>query len=162
MPVRDSNMGRQNKPAKINKLVNMQELANAYNAINKQTKLDTADLKKRKEAIVELLRDPEVGVKNGNHTECTVPKGDGKTNIFVQLQVAESVVMVDTIIPELRELIGEDELKPFITTTTTVSIHPNALEQLYNKGLITALNIDDLTITKETERLIIKEVKIGK
>lgn len=156
MPVRGEK--KQNAPAKRNKLTTMQEVANAYNSINKTKKEDEKELKVYKEKIVTLLQDDEVGTPNGKHLECTVPMGDGKTNLFIQLQVAESVIMVDTIIPQLKEKLGEDELKPFIITKEV--LHENALEQLYLSGKITALDVEELTITKETPRLIVKEVEV--
>lgn len=115
-------------------------------------KLTTAQDKGKKE-IKALMEDPEIYTKNGKHKEVTLPAGDGKTEYFVQVQVAESVSTVDNVIALLRGKLKE-KAETYITTVEV--LHPNALESAYNQGLITEMDILDWTTTKETERLIVK------
>lgn len=128
-------------------------IAGNYSAIATEVKKLGATQDKYKKEIKEYMEDPDIYEKNGNHKEVTLPAGDGKTEYFVQVQIAESVSAVDNIIGLMREKLGE-KAENFITTVEV--IHPNAIESMYNQGLITEKNVTDWTTTKQVERLIVK------
>lgn len=131
-------------------------LAGAYIATDGRIKDITKEKESYKKEIKELIVDEDIFVQNGKHKEIQLPAGDGRTEILVQLQVAESVSTVDNVIALMREKLGE-KAEMFIRSVEMP--HDNAIETMYNQGLITEQDVMDWTSTKETERLIVKKIE---
>jgi hypothetical protein len=113
---------------------------------------------KHKKVIMTLMHDESNHkVSSKGHLEAELSLGDGLNTVFIQVQKRHSVKMVDGILDLLTERLGEDVVEPY--TITQKFLHPDALEQLFHKGHITAEEIEELTVDKETEALIIKANK---
>lgn len=145
------NQGDRTPKAKKERLTT---LAGAYIATDGRIKEITKEKDGYKGEIKALIVDPDVFEVNGKHKEIVLPAGDGKTQILVQLQVAESVSTVDNIIALVREKLGE-KADNFITRVEV--LNSDALDMMYNQGIISEQDILDWTTTKETERLIVKK-----
>lgn len=104
--------------------------------------------------IKEAIKQEGIAEKNGAHLELTAPLGDGKQEVFVQLQRKQAVKTVDNIISLIRDKLGEKEAGHYIRTVEV--LHDNALTTLFNNGLITADEVNDWTVVKESESLIVK------
>jgi len=132
---------------------NLTLLAGTHLALGTEIKTLTTKQDKGKVDIKKIINDPEIYELNGKHKETTLPAGDGITEYFVQLQVAESIAVVDDIIGRFRKKLGK-KAEVFIQQVEV--LHSGALESAYNQGLITANDVKAWTVTKETERLIVK------
>lgn len=158
MPVRgESRQGAERVVKK--KLDTLMISAGKYAHINEQIKELKKEQDSLKVTIKELINDPEIHNLNGKHKERVLPLGDGKHELFVQLQIAEQVNPIDNIIEVLRDKLG-DKVEPFIIKTEI--LQDNALEGLYNQKVLSQPEILDLVNTKETERLIIKVNEVKK
>lgn len=128
-------------------------LAGNHIGINSNIKTLTTQQDKGKKEIKELIGDKDIYEVNGKHKEITLPAGDGKTEYFVQLQTATSVGVVANIISLMRAKLGA-KAETYITTQEV--LHSNAIESMYNSGLITEKDVKDWTTEKDTERLIVQ------
>lgn len=156
MPSREGSSPRQGirtTPTPKAKKEKLMASATKYLALGEQSKVLTAEQGKLKKEIKEIMTDPQVYEENGKHKEVTIPLGDGKNEIFVQVQVAESISTVDNIIGLIRKKLGA-KAETYITTVEV--LHNNALDNMYKSGLITEKDILDWTTTSESERLIVK------
>lgn len=100
-----------------------------------------------------------LGIMNGKHLEYNAPLGDGVNEVFIQIQNKESVSMVDNIIGLVREKLGEKAEKYIYTQEV---IHDNALEAMFNSGLITEEDVASWTTIKTVESLVVKVNKSSK
>ena len=113
---------------------------------------------KVKKKIVPEIKKPENHEKSPNgHLEADLPLGDGLNNVFIQLQKRVSVAPVANALELLEQKLGKEAIEPYVVTQRV--LHPNALEQLYMKEKLTAEDIEELTVERESEALIVKANK---
>lgn len=125
-------------------------------------KKDEAKLKKditTKNADIKkfVKSNPDLYEINGKHKEVTLPMGDGMNEIFIQIQIRESISTVDNIIDLVKKKLG-NKANNFIMKVEV--LHKDALTAMFNQGLITNQDILAWTNSKETESLIVKANKI--
>lgn len=158
MPVRDE--GGLRLPTKEDLVIEIAQKGISYASKNKQKKDLEDKLKVEKASITDFIHEhSKIFDVNGNHLEITAPAGDGLNEVFVQLQKRESFGTVDNVIDALREKLGS-VVDSYVTKVEV--LHENALESMFNNGLITKTDVDKLITKKTSEVLIVKVNKKSK
>ena len=152
MPIRDTNGST--IPTTEDLKIKVSQMGIQYASKNKKIKDMQTDIAKDKVEIVSFIKEnTDLFDVNGNHLEINAPAGDGLNEVFIQLQRKKSVSTVDNVIDVLREKLGS-AVDNYITTVEV--LHENALESMFNNGLITKKDIDKLVVEKTSESLIVK------
>lgn len=152
MPIRDSNGSA--LPTTEDLQIQISQLGIQYAGKKKKIKDMEADAGKDKVKIMSFINEhTDLFDVNGNHLEINAPAGDGLNEVFIQLQRRKSVSTVDNVIDALREKLGS-AVDNYITTVEV--LHENALESMFDNGLITKKDIDKLVVEKTVESLVVK------
>ena len=144
-------------PEKQAKREQMDSHARNYFALKKEEKALKAKVEKTNKEIKIFMADPEIYTKNGKHREYTTPMGDGKHNIVVQVQLAESIKPVDNLLDLVRAKLG-DKAEQFVVKTE--SLVPNALESMLAMKLIKEKDVLEWVTSTTQERLTINQKEI--
>lgn len=131
----------------------LQEAGAGYLLLKAEEKVLKAKLEKAKLILDGMMAKAPL-VVNGEHKEILIPTFDGKTSILFRDQVAQKVTVVDNAIDILRTKLESSVVDQFVTIK--YELHPNALDNLVKQGLIDALDLEDLVVTKVTHSLIVK------
>lgn len=164
MPVRKTTKGADSQSAPISQkpapqvsqtgtLETLANLAGVYTFSHAKIKEFTTEKDKAGKTIKELLQEnPQVLAQVGEHREVVVNLGT--IPILVRLQKSESVKIVDNVIDSLRDKLGLAAEKYIVRTESLV---PGALVDLFNGGLLSKEEVEELTTTLVTHSLIVKE-----
>lgn len=162
MPVRDGNnqpteTSRTGTTPKRDRLVEIGQIGAMYLRLKKEEKDLSAKIAKENTKLKEIsVKEVELFTPNGKHKELYAPLGDGINELFIQIQMRESISMDADIIAKVREKLGK-KADNFIMITEV--LHQNSLESMLNQGLITPQDILDWTSTRTTKSLIVKANK---
>ena len=155
MPVRKSEVPSVDDAPVVKKKDAISELAELWvNYVRLKNEGDkiAKEVTKQKGVIKDKFTHVEYDI-NGKHKEIYAPAGDGLNEVFIQLQMRESVSAVSNVVDLVRQKLG-DKADTFIMKVEV--LHDTALEAMLNQGLITQKDILDWTTTKEVESLIVK------
>lgn len=110
-------------------------------------------ISKEKDSIKKDFLESHLYDKNGAHKEIYAPAGDGLNEVFIQIQARESISTVANIVDLVKQKLGT-KADAFLMVTEV--LHKDALEAMFNQGLITKKDIQDWTVSKATESFIVK------